>query len=165
MRIAAFAALVGLVGCDTVFGVEPLTPPALPDAADCTGLTSNDEDGDQILDGCDNCPMISNPTQEDTDTGVPDGIGDACDPDPTRSGDRVIASFTFQDPRDGALWERIDGDWAVRSGAFYYAAATTTDFHQVAFPLPHPDNFEMQAEIVIDEILSPTAAEIALLGD
>ena len=36
-----------------------------------------DPDGDGIGYGCDNCPLVANPGQEDADG---DGIGDACDP-------------------------------------------------------------------------------------
>jgi hypothetical protein len=38
-----------------------------------TGMA--DTDGDGVLDGCDNCPLIPNPNQTDTNG---DGIGDAC---------------------------------------------------------------------------------------
>ena len=39
-------------------------------------ITSNDLDGDGILNGQDNCPCRSNPNQEDSDG---DGVGDVCD--------------------------------------------------------------------------------------
>jgi hypothetical protein len=42
-----------------------------------------DDDDDGILDGDDNCPLIPNPAQEDTDG---DGEGDACDTDDDNDG-------------------------------------------------------------------------------
>ena len=40
-------------------------------------LTDPDDDGDGVLDGTDNCPINSNPLQEDSNM---DGVGDACEP-------------------------------------------------------------------------------------
>lgn len=55
-----------------------------------------DGDGDGVGDICDNCPGVSNPTQEDRDF---DGIGDACDSCPERrSGD--LNGDTFVDGLD-----------------------------------------------------------------
>ncbi len=48
-----------------------------------------DDDDDGILDIVDNCPLVANPTQTDTDN---DGIGDACDPLTDSDGDGVADS-------------------------------------------------------------------------
>ena len=44
-----------------------------------------DRDGDGVLNGVDNCPLVANPNQADMDG---DGLGDACDDD--RDGDGVL---------------------------------------------------------------------------
>jgi len=49
---------------------------APPDARDCG---THDEDGDGVMDNCDNCPVDDNAGQADSDG---DGVGDACDPRP-----------------------------------------------------------------------------------
>ncbi len=54
---------------------------------DCDGIpdtTDTDDDGDHIPDSNDNCPLIGNPNQKNTD-GDGDG-GDACDPDNDNDG-------------------------------------------------------------------------------
>jgi len=43
---------------------------------DCNGECLNDNDGDQVCNEIDNCPLVYNPDQLDFNN---DGIGDACD--------------------------------------------------------------------------------------
>ncbi len=58
----------GVAGCDV------LTDPS------CGGdLCDNDDDGDTVLDGSDNCPRAANMNQLDSDMPSGDGIGDVCD--------------------------------------------------------------------------------------
>jgi N-acetylneuraminic acid mutarotase len=44
---------------------------------------SPDSDDDGLSDGCDDCPLVANPSQADFDG---DGLGDACDPDDDNDG-------------------------------------------------------------------------------
>lgn len=74
------------------------TDPSCPSGFACVAgvcthdCGTDDEDGDGIPDGCDNCPTVANPSQADTTelaAGLPaDGVGDACDPRPAAE-DRI----------------------------------------------------------------------------
>lgn len=105
-------------------------PPIDPDDVDGDGIPNaqdlcpavgdplqHDEDGDGFGDLCDVCPTVVDPLQGDTgevSTGImfEDGVGDACDPRPSRGGDKIGALHTFADDTTpqwlGAGWEIAD---------------------------------------------------------
>jgi hypothetical protein len=76
----------------------------------CWGTPStHDEDGDGIVDECDNCPSMDNANQADIGEvnagGTADGVGDVCDPRPTAGGDSI---FLF----DGLNFTSLPGEWS-----------------------------------------------------
>ncbi len=94
---------------------------ALPDGAMACGLNApHDEDGDGIVDVCDNCPGIANPSQADTTESTPDGVGDACDPRPTAQ-DRIAYFESFATTTTG--WQ-LDGG-TIEGGQLRLGVATS----------------------------------------
>jgi len=113
---AALLAGCGRVGFDALAAHDLDLPP------------NGDLDGDGIANDVDNCPDVANPSQVDSDL---DGLGDACDPTPTSSGDVLAYASTAGLP-GGATSGRFtilrDGSIGVDLGP--------TDVNQAQFVLP-----------------------------
>ena len=97
--------------------------PAAPNAA------QYDEDGDRVGDVCDNCPHLANAGQENVgETGAgqaADPVGDACDPRPTVSKDRISLFLAYNSTADFAGWSVAgDQNFAVSGGALRNTTTT-----------------------------------------
>jgi len=105
----------------------------------CSGAAQHDEDGDGVLDACDNCPSVPNPDQLDQREVAAgfaaDGVGDACDPRPALGGDAILLFDSFAAIQMGTEWSVYTGTWqqgvdTVRETATGNAQEIT----RVAFP-------------------------------
>lgn len=92
-----------LVGCDRIFDLDELAQPPREAGAgndviasgDSDGLIAcvgHNEDGDDMPDDCDTCPIDAVTGDGDTDM---DRIGNRCDPHPDASGDSVVFFAPF----------------------------------------------------------------------
>jgi hypothetical protein len=119
---ARVVVIVGLAGCNAIFGLHAPTKHEIDAPPDpCTlhpgDPTFHDEDGDGIDNGCDNCPTAFNPEQQDGDG---DHVGDACDPHPTLPGDALAAAEYFDGP--AYSWTPTSGtDWRLATGSLVTA--------------------------------------------
>jgi hypothetical protein len=80
---------MALAACTASSDEPDVDGDGVPDACESLLPPVDDEDGDGVANGVDNCPFEPNPAQADTDG---DGIGDACDdeePPADRDGDGV----------------------------------------------------------------------------
>jgi hypothetical protein len=89
----------------------------------CWGTpTAHDEDGDGVVDECDNCPSVSNAGQADqgeVNSGASaDGVGDACDPRPNAAGDSI---FFF----DGLNFTSAPSTWTNVGAGTWTASGTS----------------------------------------
>lgn len=105
-------------------GVEPLDlQPLRPGDIDADGVPNevdncverynadqHDEDRDGAGDACDVCPTVSDDQGDFGEPGVPDHVGDACDPRPSREGDLLARLDTFE-LDTSADW--IGSGWAI----------------------------------------------------
>ena len=99
------------------------TPDIRDSGPTCWGTPSaNDEDGDGVVDECDNCPSVSNANQANVGEvnagGTADGVGDACDPRPAAGNDTI---FFF----DGMNFTSIPSTWTNVGAGSWTASGTS----------------------------------------
>lgn len=87
----------------------------------------HDEDGDGVVDACDNCPATANPNQADTSEqavhSFADGVGDACDPRLGVGGDLLRGFYSFATEAQASAW--TGSGWSI-SGDAVHATTTAT---------------------------------------
>jgi hypothetical protein len=116
--------------CETTLGDDidaSIDTPIAIDAPACA-TTTHDEDGDGIVDSCDNCPGIANANQADTTEVTPDGVGDACDPRPMAR-DRIALFESFAAMPQGWTIDpeaKVMNDQLVQPAANGYGEAYST---------------------------------------
>ena len=111
-----------------------------------------DSDGDTVIDGQDNCPMVPNPGQEDLDE---DGIGDVCEESSSCEGDLATYSNDTRELHlpcvEAPLYTDITGQM-VEVGLGLYSAIL-----QIPFGF---SDFEVK-ELSFLEVLAESSAENA----
>lgn len=126
-RARGWWSVIVLAGC----GADP-SAPVLPDSgATPDAAAPHDEDGDGVADVADNCPHRANTDQADrgeTDAGaVADGVGDACDPEPTRPGNRLALFDPMIALPDGDVaGASVDGDALRLEAPGWYVPSAVT---------------------------------------
>lgn len=89
----------------------------------CVDSTGHDEDGDGILDGCDNCPSIAN--EDQVNSGDEDDLGNACEAT-GRAGllNRIVVFEPFTDRESD--WNSDLGNWSWLSDMVRGSAPAVT---------------------------------------
>jgi len=122
MRRRAVALVLGLAGCDAVFGLDRDGEPPSPDAVDApscgTPTGPDNEDRDTFSDLCDPCPADPDTKIEDKDG---DGVGDVCDPTPD-VGDYKVVAFDGFNGED--TWTPKSGTWILLDSEYSQNAAS-----------------------------------------
>jgi Thrombospondin type 3 repeat len=110
-------------------------------------ITSNDSDGDGVLNAADNCPMVANATQHDEDKDArgdacdncphvlnpdqantdADGVGNLCDPNPATAGDSIKLFLPFDQPTLPAGVLTLAGTWSHGADKDSYQQTTTDE--------------------------------------
>jgi hypothetical protein len=183
VRTCFVVVAVALAGCNQLLGLEPPAGAADPDAqvtidaaapvdsggdpdaaAPCVA-SGHDEDGDGVVDACDNCPHVAN--REQADVLDHDGVGDACDPRPSEAGDRLLRFVAFDTlPADVTLVSsRRDSAFTVIGDALV-DADTSADLDELA-RVPIPDgasSVTVVTQVRVSQLTLPGIGESRSVG-
>jgi Thrombospondin type 3 repeat len=142
IRIGLLA--VTVAGCQAVLGLHTFEHDAAL-GTPCAAVASGpDEDGDGCANNADDCPIVANPDQLDTDG---DRVGDACDPHPVQAGDAIASVAYFDDSFDGGWVESAPAAWTVAGGT-----ATNTNLLD---PITHMQDGEPGSYVTLEVVFTP----------
>jgi hypothetical protein len=101
--------------------------------------STHDEDGDGVVDECDNCPSVANANQAnvgEVNNGVTaDGVGDACDPRSSAGGDSIFFFDGMNFTSIPAAWTNVgNGSWTASGTSLSPTATITGQELRRAFP-------------------------------
>jgi hypothetical protein len=138
-------------------------PDGKPEAG-CVGTTMHDEDGDGIVDSCDNCPTVANADQADVGEvnagGNPDRVGDACDPRPANGGESILLFDPFTSGNIGSEWQIYGGTWQAGADTIAETATgTVQELDRVGFP--STSDYLVETLVTLDAL--PTSESRATL--
>ena len=100
--------LFACTACDVVLGTKHSISSRMR-----PGVTAGDEDCDGQLDAVDICPADADVATVDDDADV---VGDACNPNSGKSGNRIVLFDGFND--NSQPWTIKSGGWQLGAGAF-----------------------------------------------
>jgi hypothetical protein len=132
--------------------------------AGCVGTTMHDEDGDGVVDSCDNCPSVANANQADTGEqnagGMADGVGDACDPRPAAGGDSILLFDPFTSGQISSDWQVNGGTWQAGTETIAETATgNAQELDRVSFA--NISDYLVETQVTLDAL--PTSDSRATL--
>lgn len=188
MTRPAIALAIALAGCsfNSGGGDKVIDAPKVFDVPVDLPL-DQDQDGDGVPDGTDNCPTVKNTDQHDEDG---DGVGDACDPcphvpheraldtdgdhvpddcdpHPMTPGDVFDGLFTMEGTQLPAGWNIVEGSissWSVSGGLAVLTADNNEQMLLFETGFAH-HAIDIGVDVVADTATSSNASFIEVLSD
>jgi hypothetical protein len=156
--LVALVLVVG--GCDAVFRLDTVPAPDSERSLSCKQKTMHDEDGDGVVDACDDCPGIADPAQADVDS---DGVGDACDPSATTR-DRISWFDSFAETGAANAWRIQSGSWQFDGESIVYSSLNTSGYSTITAAVRPAPPYTVELGLTIDQI-DPQGSVLDVFGD